>query len=123
MTTGGCDDPAYPYSPRGAAALAEAPCSQNPFPWRTFWRWTRRIASVFALAALPFLIAVGIIYYRAARQAWRIAELERLGATVQYHPRTAGTQYSAFDDRSSDRWWGEVREISHENLFQSRKFT
>src|SRR5688572_9269520 len=113
MTTGGWDDLTYPYSPR-SESTAPAPASlQKPFPWRAIGRWTARITAVLTLAALPFLIAGGIVFYRAARQAWRITQLERLGATVRYYPKTPGNQYSSFDDRGSDRWWGEVREISH----------
>jgi hypothetical protein len=109
-------DAKYPYTPRPAPATSsQLPAVRQSFPWRSFWLWTGRAAVVLSALLLVVAIAVGIVAYRAASQAWLIAELERSNSTVLYwdQPPQAERSLSGYlRDRLGDPWWGDVRAVS-----------
>src|SRR5438132_1020718 len=74
----------YPYGRQPAAVLGV-----RDFPTFTrlaprIWPWVLRAAAVGLVVLLIVATPVGIVGYRASRQAATIAELEQLGCSVRY---------------------------------------
>jgi len=108
-------DATYPYAPRPAApSPSERPARRQILPWRALWRWSLRAAAIVGAALLIVTIVVGVFAYRAARQAWLIADLERQNSTIVYDQPTGNESSLSTYLRESygDAWWGDVREVS-----------
>ena len=117
MNTEPLDDAEYPYSARYEAASPFAPSAtiQN---FDAAWKWLRRwlirgalVAGVFALMGVGF---AGFVGFRAARQAWLVAQLRQLGGQVTYsheYPFNEDALPNELRGLVGDHVWSDVRGI------------
>src|SRR5262245_44238668 len=104
----------YPYqltSSTASTAHAQA------ISWDRRWQltWMARTVVLVGLILLSLTGVACVVLYRAARQAWSIAYLERCGCSITYlHQRGGGKDFLPADIRSRlpDPWWGDVCEVS-----------
>jgi hypothetical protein len=114
MSVSGLDESDYPYRPREATTNSVADGHARSAWWR---KWLLRSGLFVGIPAILLTIVVGVVVYRAAKQAWQISFIESRGCKVFYAPRL---QRSPILDRvisllpdafTDDKWLSDVSEV------------
>ena len=116
MTTEG-REPDYPYAARYNSnnPPADSPTSASQRHWSFAFRIARRLSLLASAIVVAAIIAGAWIGYRAARQAWLVHQLERLGCSVVYSHEYPGQKSRVPDflrERFGNDLWSGVSKVS-----------
>jgi Leucine-rich repeat (LRR) protein len=110
------DDYPYGRQPPAVLRVRELQQTRTPFMPR-LWPWLLRIGAVGIVVVLIIAAPIGIVGYRAGRQAAMIAELEQLGCRVTYSfDRTDGTTLDTLQGLFGHNGFADVSQVSAENI-------